>query len=155
VLDQNTRRARARGPAVRLVAGRSTVVSGQRGGKRLTAKLTLRIAKRYAGRTLVAKLAARDDNGARQHIVGRTDQRAAPFALRASTSTAAPLTPARDEHRTCESDRGSRSLVAQSGALLGRSVHAREHIARVPDPRGSGSALRPGTLAQLHGRQTR
>jgi hypothetical protein len=80
VLDQKTRRPRARGPAVRLVAGRSTVVSGQSGGKRLTAKLTLLIAKRYAGRTLVAKLAARDDNGARQHFVGRTDQRAAPFA---------------------------------------------------------------------------
>jgi hypothetical protein len=32
----------------------------------LSAKLVLRIAKRYAGRTLVAKLAARDDDGARQ-----------------------------------------------------------------------------------------
>jgi hypothetical protein len=32
----------------------------------MTARLALRIAKRYAGRTLVAKVAARDDNGARQ-----------------------------------------------------------------------------------------
>jgi hypothetical protein len=82
VLDQKTRRPRARGPAVRLVAGRSTVVSGQRGGKRLT-----------------AKLAARDDNGARQHFVGRTDQRAAPFASERARRRLAPLTLARDEHQ--------------------------------------------------------
>jgi hypothetical protein len=63
VLDQETRRLRASGPAVRLVTGRSTVAGG---GKRLTARLTLRIAKRYTGRTLVARLAARDDNGTRQ-----------------------------------------------------------------------------------------
>lgn len=62
-LDQQTRRLRASGPAVRLLAGRSTVVGA---GKRLTARLTLRIAKRYSGRTLVAKLAARDDDGTRQ-----------------------------------------------------------------------------------------
>jgi hypothetical protein len=62
-LDQQTRRLRASGPAVQLVAGRSKVAGG---GKRLTARLTLRIAKRYAGRTLVARLAARDDDGTRQ-----------------------------------------------------------------------------------------
>jgi hypothetical protein len=62
-LDQQTRRLRTSGPAVRLVTGRSAV-SGRR--KRLTARITLRIAKRYSGRTLVAKLAARDDNGTRQ-----------------------------------------------------------------------------------------
>jgi hypothetical protein len=62
-LDQQARRLRARGPAVRLVAGHSAVAGR---GKRLTARLTLRVAKRYAGRTLVARLAARDDDGSRQ-----------------------------------------------------------------------------------------
>jgi hypothetical protein len=62
-LDQQTRRLRARGAAVRLAAGRSAVAGG---GKRLTARLRLRIAGRYRGRTLVARLAARDDNGTRQ-----------------------------------------------------------------------------------------
>jgi hypothetical protein len=66
VLDQETRRVRASGPAVHLVAGRGTRASGQPGGKRMTARLALRIAKRYAGRTLVAKVAASDDSGARQ-----------------------------------------------------------------------------------------
>jgi hypothetical protein len=62
-IDQQTRRLRASGPAVRLVARRSTVAGR---GKRLTARVTLRVAKRYAGRTLVARLAASDDNGTRQ-----------------------------------------------------------------------------------------
>jgi hypothetical protein len=62
-LDQETRRLRASEPAVQLVAGRSTVAGR---GKRLTARLALRIDKRYAGRTLVARLAARDDNGTQQ-----------------------------------------------------------------------------------------
>jgi hypothetical protein len=53
---------RASGPAVRL-AGRSTVTGA---GKRLTARVTLRVADRYAGRTLVATLAVRDDDGTRQ-----------------------------------------------------------------------------------------
>lgn len=65
VLDQETNRLRASGPAVRLVPGRSAV-SAKAGAKRVTATLALRIAKRYAGRTLVAKLAASDDNGNRQ-----------------------------------------------------------------------------------------
>jgi Protein of unknown function (DUF1565) len=65
-LDQETRRLRATGPAVRLVGGRSAVATGQAGGKKVTARLVLRIARRYAGRTLVAKLAATDDVGQRQ-----------------------------------------------------------------------------------------
>jgi Protein of unknown function (DUF1565) len=65
VLDQQTRRLRASGPAVQLVRGRGRI-SGRAGGKRMTARLVLRIAKRYAGRTLIAKLAARDDDGNRQ-----------------------------------------------------------------------------------------
>jgi hypothetical protein len=66
VLDQETRRLHAAGPALRLVRGRSAVSSGQAGGKKVTARLVLRIAKRYTGRTLVAKLAASDDDGNRQ-----------------------------------------------------------------------------------------
>jgi hypothetical protein len=64
-LDQETRRVRAGGPAVTLVRGRSRI-AGHAGGKRLTAKIGLRISGRYAGRTLVAKLAASDDDGHRQ-----------------------------------------------------------------------------------------
>jgi hypothetical protein len=52
--------------AVRLVPGRNAVSRGQAGGKRVTARLALRIARRYAGRKLVAKVAASDDDGARQ-----------------------------------------------------------------------------------------
>lgn len=66
VLDQDTRRLHASGRSVRLVPGRSAVSNGEAGGKRVTATLVLRIAKRYAGRTLVAKVAASDDNGTRQ-----------------------------------------------------------------------------------------
>jgi hypothetical protein len=66
VLDQDTRRLHASGRAIRLVPGRSAVSNGEGGGKRVTATLVLRIAKRYAGRTLVAKVAASDDNGTRQ-----------------------------------------------------------------------------------------
>jgi hypothetical protein len=67
VLDQQTRELRATGgPTVRLLAGGSAVSRGQAGGKRVTARIALRIAKRYAGRALVAKVAASDDNGARQ-----------------------------------------------------------------------------------------
>jgi Protein of unknown function (DUF1565) len=64
-LDQETRRVRAGGPAVTLVRGRSRI-AGHAGGERLTAKIGLRISGRYAGRTLVAKLAASDDDGHRQ-----------------------------------------------------------------------------------------
>jgi hypothetical protein len=66
VVDQETRRLRASSSAVRLVPGRSGVSRGQVGGKRVTARLALRVARRYAGRTLVAKVAATDDDGTRQ-----------------------------------------------------------------------------------------
>jgi hypothetical protein len=61
-LDQQTPRPRASGPAAHVVAGRSTLAAA---GKRLRpAHAPNR--KRYAARTLVAKLAARDDDGTGQ-----------------------------------------------------------------------------------------
>jgi hypothetical protein len=66
VLDQETRRLRGSGAAIRLMGGRSAVPSRRTGGRKVSARLVLRVAKRYAGRTLVAKLAARDDQGNRQ-----------------------------------------------------------------------------------------
>ena len=66
VVDQETRRLRASGRAVRLVREGSAVSRGQAGGKRVTATIALQIAQRYTGRTLVAKVAASDDSGTRQ-----------------------------------------------------------------------------------------
>ena len=51
---------------MRLVAAHSSIAGEANGGKRLTAKLAVRIASRYAGRTLVANVAATDDDGRRQ-----------------------------------------------------------------------------------------
>jgi hypothetical protein len=48
----------------------------------------------------------------------------------ASFSMIKRRTLALDEHRACVSDRGSRSLVARSGTLPGRSINALEHAAQ-------------------------
>ena len=56
------------------------------------------------------------------------------FAKRASVSLDDPQTLAWDEHRVCVSDLGSRSLVARSGTLPGRSIDALGTRLKVPEP---------------------
>ena len=50
-----------------------TSVAGRQGGATMTARLVVRIARRHAGRTLTAQVAAVDDDGTRQSFrtVGR------------------------------------------------------------------------------------
>lgn len=65
-VDQETERIRSRGSGVRVIRSRSSLSAAGPFARTVTFRLAVRVARRYAGRTLTAKVGATGDGGARQ-----------------------------------------------------------------------------------------